>query len=146
MLNPSVLARDERLTVDRRRASFSDIGMTTPSPLSPRRENRGAEAEVSQFSSGLREVAGKLELEVLGCVRVFSALVEGAVEGLRTWRGLRPSEGGVGFATELLPIARAQAGTTGTTGTGEELSVKSERDDDVESFRGRGVAAEETSE
>ena len=57
---PSVLVRDERLMVDRRRASLTETGRTTPSALRLNREKRGVAATVIQFFSGSREVLGML--------------------------------------------------------------------------------------
>ena len=45
-------------TMDVRRASRAETGMTTPCALRPTRENLGGAAWVSQFSSGLGEVEG----------------------------------------------------------------------------------------
>ena len=50
--------------VERRFASRAETGITTPCAFSPRRENLGGAAWVSQFSSGLREVDGMMRAEV----------------------------------------------------------------------------------
>ena len=112
--------REERLAVDRRRASLSETGMTTPSALRDRRENRGAEALVIQFSSGFRDVLGSWDCDNIDCRRADvladSEVEVGDVDGLREgfWDlECFPSEEG-GLARFSEP--RAHSGSSGTGG------------------------------
>lgn len=132
---PSELTREERLTVDRRRASLTDTGKTIPSPLRPKREKRGVAAVESQFCSGSREVLGMLRFS--SCVGGIGGIVAaGAVErlfqefdgdgGAASWARLSVD------ADACLLDARAQDGRPGTGGASALVG-----DDGLESVRAR---------
>ena len=154
--------REATLSVDaveRRRASRAETGRTTPSALSPRREKRGAEACVSQFSSGLRDVDGIVRADTGEPVGVWllreafeRALGVGElgrddlgllleVAGECAWVGER-GEGGESMCGDIDRAGRvlcAHAGTGGTAGTGVAVRELADLD------RCRGVTGESRS-